>query len=171
MDELNKLISRYFRVAVTWTLLLIIGIPLIIFGAISLNKGTIYAIMLAVGVIFIFSGIYGCPITWVQWSEKKRYQRLVQLITSRDSTTISTAAGSLGMKDGDALNDIKYCLEHGYLTGYMLRGDKVMLTSLIDPERETHAVKCGYCGATYEFQGRNGRCPYCGNFLTDQSLN
>ena len=170
MDDLNKSIDRYFRVAVIWTILMLLGIPLVIFGALNYSKGALYIICLAAGVIFIFTGFYGCPISWVQWSEKKRYKRIVNLITSRESTTVEILAGSLALKEGDALNDVKYCLEHGYLTGYILRGNKVMLASLIDPDRMSHHAKCGYCGATFEFQGRNGRCPYCGNFLTDQSV-
>lgn len=167
-DELTTLTNRLFRTAMIWTVLAVLGIPLTVFGAINLNGGTMYIICLALGVIFIFSGFYGCPITWVQWAEKKRMLRLVTAVRSREISPLELLAAETGRSVGDVHNDVTECLRKGWINGYVLSGDKVMLSKFLDPGQMAHHVRCDFCNATYEYVGTSGRCPYCGNWHTDK---
>ncbi len=169
MDELLKIKNRYFRMAMVWTIMLIIGIPLIVIGAIGLvnDQGILYILLLIVGLVGVGGGFYGCPLSWIAYSNKKRLYKLVNMIHGVESCTIHDLGDMLGREDAEVKEDVVECLKNGWLWGYaLLDNGRITRTDRLD----LHHAKCDFCGATFEFRGENSKCPYCGNWFSGTPL-
>ena len=60
--------NRYFRIALLMSILLVAGIPMIVFGAINLSKAWYWIVMMVLGIIFTVMGVCVMPVMWVQFA-------------------------------------------------------------------------------------------------------
>ena len=162
------LTDKYFRRAFTWSVLFVVGIPMIVFGAINLLKGWYWAVLMAAGILFCVSGFYGIPIMWIQYAEKRKLSRVAIVISGTESVTIDILSDTLGRTQEETRADVRTLLQNGWLPGYAFvdQEDRVRRTSTLD----IHHAVCEYCGASFEFRGTDSRCPYCGRWFTGEPL-
>jgi len=162
------LADKYFRIAFTWTILFVVGIPMIVFGAINLTKGWYWIVLMSLGILFCLSGFYGIPIMWIQYAEKKKLSRIAVVVSGTESITIDILSDTLGKSQEETRKDVRTLLQNGWLPGYAYvdQEDRVRRTSTLD----IHHAVCEYCGASFEFRGTDARCPYCGRWFTGEPL-
>ena len=152
--------KKYFRIALIWSILLVVGIPMIVIGAINLKHGALWIIMFVAGIVFTASGIVGVPIMWVEYAEKKRLARMAVIISGTESMTIDALGDTMGRSQEATRKDLRKLLSCGWIQGYAYvdQEDRVKRTGLLD----RHQAVCDFCGATFEYQGSDAKCPYCG---------
>ena len=163
MDGIKKVTTKNLYRALLWTILLIAGIPLIIFGAISGAHGQIWGwFMMVAGIIFTALGIVFVPLTWVWYARKKRLCRLAIIISGMTDSTIDIIGDTAGRTQEETREDVRILLRNGWLPGYTFvdQEDRVKRTNTLD----IHHAVCEYCGASFEFKGTDSKCPYCGRF-------
>ncbi len=158
--------DKYFRFALIWTILFVVGIPMIVFGAVK-HTG-IYWVIMGIGVLFCVSGFYGIPIMWITYAEKRRLARVAIVVSGSESITIDILSDTLGRGQDETRQDVRTLLQGGYLPGYAFvdQEDRIRRTSTLD----IHHAVCEYCGASFEFRGTDSRCPYCGRWFTGEPL-
>ncbi len=161
MDKIKQSLRTILFWCITFTAILVCGIPLIIFGAINKQWG-----LLATGIAFTVIGFYGTPIIWTTYSNRNSYKRIVSAITVERLDSINKIATHLNLKEQVVLERVDFCIRQEYLIGYVREGDKIKpnvkaFTSLI-------GCKCLSCGATFEHDlTAQAKCPYCGTIAND----
>ena len=97
MDGIKKVTTKSLHKALLWTILLIAGVPMIIFGAISGAHGHVWGwIMMAAGILFTLTGLVFVPLSWVWYAQKKRLCRLAIIISGMTDTTIDIIGDTAG---------------------------------------------------------------------------
>ena len=163
MDGIKKVTTRNLYRALLWTILLIAGVPLIVFGAISGSNGHVWGwFMMIAGILFTALGVVFVPLTWVWYAKKKRLCRLAIIISGMTDSTIDIIGDTAGRSQEETRNDVRTLLRNGWLPGYTFvdQEDRVKRTNSLD----IHHAVCKHCGASFEFRGTNAECPYCGRF-------
>lgn len=163
MDGIKKVTTKSLYKALLWTILLIAGVPMIIFGAISGAHGHVWGwIMMAAGILFTLTGLVFVPLSWVWYAHKKRLCRLAIIISGMTDTTIDIIGDTAGRTQEETRNDVRTLLRNGWLPGYTFvdQEDRVKRTNTLD----IHHAVCSHCGASFEFRGTNAECPYCGRY-------
>lgn len=163
MDGIKKVTTKSLYKALLWTILLIAGVPMIIFGAISGAHGHVWGwIMMAAGILFTLTGLVFVPLSWVWYAHKKRLCRLAIIISGMTDTTIDIIGDTAGRTQEETRNDVRTLLRNGWLPGYTFvdQEDRVKRTNTLD----IHHAVCKHCGASFEFRGTNAECPYCGRY-------
>ena len=160
--------DRYFRIALTWSILLVLGIPMIVFGAVNLSKGWYWVLLMVLGIIFTATGVFAVPIMWVQFASKKHLSRVAIVVSGTESVTIDILSDTMGQSQEKTREDVRKLLKKGWLPGYAFvdQEDRVRRTSALD----IHHAVCEYCGASFEFKGTDSKCPYCGRWFTGKPL-
>lgn len=168
MDGIKKVTTRNLGRAVLWTIFLIAGIPMIVFGAVigfGAEKNLFSAIMVWVfilGLVFTVLGVVFVPIFWVKYAQKKRLCRLAIVISGMSDSTIDIIGDTVGRSQPETREDVRTLLRNGWLPGYTFvdQEDRVKRTNSLD----VHHAVCSHCGASFEFRGTNAECPYCGRW-------
>ena len=168
MATIKEVTDRNFRRAIIWSVLMVIGIPMIVFGAINLTKGVLWILMMAAGIAFVVGGFYGTPISWIRYADKRRYYRLAVTVSQTSDVTIDILSDTIGRTQEETRNDVRTLLRNGWLPGYAFvdQEDRVKRTAILD----IHHANCTYCGAFFEFKGTDAKCPYCGRFFNGEPL-
>lgn len=164
MDGIRKVTERSFWKAVIYSILLVAGIPMIIFGA-AIGFGEDSAIMIWVfiaGIFFTATGVVFVPILWVKYARKKRLCRLAIVISGMTDSTIDIIGDTVGRSQPETRDDVRMLLRNGWLPGYTFvdQEDRVKRTDSLD----IHHAICAHCGASFEFKGTDCKCPYCGRY-------
>ena len=129
-------------------------------------------IMMIPGLVIGFMTlVFGVPLIWLRNSERRIDLRLAVIALQNERTAFSVLAGSVGCSDAEARERIVWCLNNGYLPGYVISGNEVLLSKLMDPNLQEHAVECPNCGASFTYVGKIGQCPYCGDYYPPQKKN
>lgn len=150
---------------------LYVMIVIALFGIVLLAKGVSMGIIDG-GSAYFFGGLFltffgllfGVPIVWLVTSEKRKSLRIAVLILESERTKIQVLAGSTGISDNAAKSKIVWCIERGYLPGYVIVGDEVLLSRHVNPDLQEHVCECPNCNASFTYVGRIGQCPYCGDY-------
>ncbi len=160
--------NRYFRIALLMSILLVAGIPMIVFGAINLSKAWYWIVMMVLGIIFTVMGVCVMPVMWVQFAKKRALSRVAIVISGTDSVTIDILSDTLGKTQEQTRKDVRKLLQNGWLPGYAFvdQEDRVRRTAALD----VHHAVCEFCGASFEFKGTDSKCPYCGRWFTGEPL-
>ena len=168
MEGIRQVTDRNFRRAIIWSVLMVIGVPMIVIGAINLTKGALWIIIFAAGILFVVGGFYGTPISWIRYADKKRLCRLAIVVSGTSDTTIDILSDTVGRSQEETRNDVRTLLRNGWLPGYTFvdQEDRVKRTDILD----IHHAVCEYCGASFEFKGTDSKCPYCGRWFNGKPL-
>ncbi len=155
-EELKKLNRPLYLLA----LVILIGVACIVLG---IMKGIDALWIGGIIIIFLFS-IYGIPLIWLRNIERKKTFRLGAFVLEHESMTFDLLAGSIGVPVNVAMEKVRWLLTNGYLPGYIISGNSVLLSKLVDPNLQEHTAVCPNCGASFTYVGRIGQCPYCGDY-------
>ncbi len=158
MELVEKAIHKTFIGALVSTILFVVGIPMIIFGAIN----QLFVIM-GIGIAFVVVNFYAMPILWINLGTKKGYKKVVLAINNEHIYTVAQLAQHLSKKHGAMKATVSTCFEKGYLTGYLFDGENIK-KNFNKPQEEPRIVaECEGCGAHFDYpQSAKGVCPYCG---------
>lgn len=158
-SDIQKACTKKLILAIALSIGFVVGIPLIIVGAMKMK------LLMVLGIVLIVLGFYGAPMAWVSFgnlvSEKSVYFAIVEdnLLSTND------IAGNLGTKPEDIKQKINHLLQNRYLTGYKLEEDG-KITKLKNQKTETKEIKlkkCPNCGANLtETKDHKYNCKYCG---------
>ena len=167
MEQVHRSVKRVFTFALVWSILAVVGIPMIVFGAIHLgDSGAAKAFAIAgfvLGLLFSGGGFYGVPLLWISYGSHRELARVVDAIDRLGLLTVDRLAAHLMMREKDVRTRIETCFTRGYLPGYVRQGDTLMRYTAVDPEEIEHTVECPSCAARFTYRGSRGKCPYCGN--------
>ena len=168
MSSIKEVTDKNFRRAILWSVLMVIGIPMIVYGAIGISKNPLWAIMMAVGILFVVGGFYGTPISWIRYADKKRMYRVAVAMSQTSDVTIDILSDTIGRTQEETRNDVRTLLRNGWLPGYAFvdQEDRVKRVDKLD----IHHAECTYCGAFFEFKGTEAKCPYCGRWFDGQPI-
>ena len=168
MDSIGDVTKRNFRIALIWSCLMVIGIPMIVFGAINLKHGILWILMMVAGILFVVTGFYGVPISWIRYADKRRLLRVASAVSQSTDVTIDILSDTVGRTQEETRADVRTLLRNGWLPGYAFvdQEDRVKRTSILD----IHHAECTYCGAFFEYKGTQPKCPYCGRWFNGKPL-
>lgn len=142
------------------TLMLIGGIPMIIFGA--TKKMTF---LLIAGIIFVVFGFYGTPIAWMRFGTLSGLQNTLIAIEQEKITDLKKLSVHLSKQEKDLRSDIRSLIQMNCLKGYTL-DEMGNIISNQPVEKTVRVGKCPHCSAPLSFDEEMIRCPYCGIILT-----
>lgn len=162
MEKINRVTNITFAVALAWSILAGLGIPMIVFGAQYLTTVPALGISIfAMGILFTGGGIFAIPLFWVSFGEKRNMRRIVSAITEKGFTSLSLLASYMHMSFEQVQNYLGVCVRRGYLTDYLVTGDEISPVDFTPPEEVVHHAECPSCGAKFDYFGDVGKCPYC----------
>ena len=148
MQYLNKQIRSRFVLALVLSVALPAGILMTIFGAI---KGLWF--LLAIGIIGIVAGFYGCPIAWVSFGGLRSQKGILRSITEDGIYSIADLASTYGMDEKKTNETVKQLIAKSYLTGFKLVDGRLQKT-----QKDSY-YQCPYCGTRLEEYSL--KCPNC----------
>lgn len=154
--ELRKIKRASYAVAAA----IFIGAILL---AVGVTEGTSWMWITGLVLMFVFL-VYGIPLVWLRNSERRKTFRLCLFLLEHESTTVTTAAGSIGTSEQETLEKVKWLLSHGYLPDYVINDGCIVQARLVDPNMQEHTAVCPNCAASFKYVGRIGQCPYCGDY-------
>ncbi len=136
------------------------GILLIVFFA---GKNTL---LMVLGIIGVVLGFYATPIVWTNYGGKKSYKRMLQLVYNENIYSIAELATQLGISEKNALQNVRYLINKGYLTGFLLVDESYLkLNQNVKQEKTIRVIKCPSCGAKTKIENEKGVCEYCGEMI------
>lgn len=141
-------------------ILIAVGVILFVYGLMN----DILGLIIAGPILAFFFAVFGIPLIWLRNSEKRVNLRVACIVLESERTAFSVLAGSVGCSDAEARDKVVWCLNNGYLPGYVVSGQEVLLSKLMDPNLQEHAMECPNCGASFTYVGKIGQCPYCGDY-------
>ena len=98
-SKIEKDIRNKLIISIVASVLLVVGIPIIIFSATSS-----FWLGLVVGIIFVVFGFYGSPMLWVSFGNLKSLQRVVDAVLEDNLTSIEDIARQLQISERTAVN-------------------------------------------------------------------
>ena len=159
MKKINKNTKTILIWSVIISLMLVVGIPMIILGAIK----SIWFV-LVIGIIFTVIGFYGTPIIWVYFANTKVLQRVVEIINNEHLLKVSEIAQHLQLSEQQIKMHITNAIKKNFLQGYIFDG-----LELKENKEEKNKFekllknKCPNCGANLIKIDNGHRCEYCGS--------
>lgn len=116
-----------------------------------------------IGIVFLGTGFYGCPVAWVAYGGKKGLYRVVEAVEEEHLYTVQEIAAQLGLPEKEVRNRLDACFSKRYLIGYKKSGDGVTLNENAALAEEDLSAVCEACGARFTYKrGTRAACPYCG---------
>ncbi len=162
MNKINRVTNITFAVALAWSILAGLGIPMIVFGALYLTSMPALGIpLLVAGCLFTGGGVFAIPLFWVSFGEKRTMRRMVCAITEKGFASLSLLASYMHLSYAQVQNYLAVCVRRGYLTDYLVMGDEISPVDFTPPEEVVHHAECPSCGAKFDYRGEAGECPYC----------
>lgn len=163
--NMNLKTMKHFKmkalfISLLLTLMLIGGIPMIIFGAIE--KITF---LLVIGIIFVVFGFYGTPIAWGRFGSLSGLQNTLIAIEQEKITDLKKLSVHLSKNEKTVRADIRLLIQMNCLKGYTL-DEMGNIISNQPVEKTVRVGKCPHCSAPLSFDEEMIRCPYCGIILT-----
>ena len=145
---------------------LITGIASAVLGVASIVGIVVFAINLlyapmAISIALTAHAFYGCPFYFLAFGNARLCERAVSAALEHGLTDIESIAKFTMTKPNFAKTIVEKCLLKGYLTGYMLDGDKlVRLEPVQNTDAEVKDLKCKYCGT--KLSNDEKVCSSCG---------
>lgn len=156
-NKAKKYKNKVLLSALLFTIMFIVGIPLIIIGAMKSMA------LLIVGIFFVVMGFYGMPLLWVKFGTASKLESIACAIFDDGLTNISEIASQAHSNDKETVVLIKTAIEKRIIEGFTFDNEKKALKPLKSKDtEETVVIKCSCCGATYRGNAENPCCPYCG---------
>ena len=163
MKKIDQSIRILFIFALVWSILMVVGVPLIVFGASKPDWLPIPTFFFILGIIFSGGGFYGVPLLWVAYGNERANRRLVFAVTQENLLTVPLLAAQLQLPAEQVRERLTLCIQKLYITGYFFDGETLTLNTRTAPSEEILVAECESCGARLEYHpGETPTCPYCG---------
>ena len=156
--DINKDIKKLLVISIVITLLFVLGIPLLIYGA----TNSIWAI-LGIGIAFAVIGFYGTPMIWMAYANKKALKNVVDAVMEDHLTTVGEVASQLQIRERMARDLIITGIKKKYITGYIFNGSVLSPNQKEAPKKKVSSNKCPNCGGTLKSEENGYTCQYCGS--------
>lgn len=160
MTTIQEEIKKVNRPAYILAAIILIGVLCIIVGFVN-GTSSLWIAGLVITFVFAF---YGIPLIFIRNSERRKTFRLGAFILAHENNTIEMLTGCIGSDENTVMEKVRWLLANGYLPGYIINGNSVILSKLVDPNLQEHSAVCPNCGASFTYVGRIGQCPYCGDY-------
>lgn len=157
MDAVQAACRKLLILSLLFTFLAPVGGVLLGVG-LSVGQPAIWAI----GIVAIATFFYGCPIAWVVYGSRVSERRLIFAIVHENLYTEEELSAQLGKSVKEVRGMIETCFRRGYLVGYKRVPGGIALNENENLATAEYTAQCPSCGAKVTFQGKKGRCPYCG---------
>lgn len=163
MKKIDGSLRIHFIVALIWSVLMVVGIPLIVFGASKPDWLPIPTFFFVLGIVFSGGGFYGVPILWVTYGAKRELRSFVYAVEVLGLRDVAGLASHLRRSEEEVRAKLDMCLTKGYFPTLIRNGDRLVEpTPRKKPEEALHDVVCPCCNAHFTYRGDRGVCPYCG---------
>lgn len=157
-SNINKDIKKSLIASIIISVLFVVGIPLIIFGA----TNSIW-ILLGLGIACTVIGFYGTPLMWVSYGNKRTLKHVVDAVMEDNLTTVEEIAKQLQMRDRQVRDLVILGIKKKYITGYIFNGSVLTPNQKEAPKKKIASNKCPNCGGTLQDDGKGYVCQYCGS--------
>lgn len=159
MEKLKQDTAKYFKAALTLSLLVPVGVLGIVFGAIL---ATWYGwVMLGVGAAICLAGFYVMPILWTTYGEYRTLQRVAQSITEEHIYYIDMLSQRFGVRPNQMCNSVRKLIAKQYIQGYVFNNNRFVMKL----QQRTVSVHCPNCGSAVNVYGADGICEHCGTLV------
>lgn len=163
MEKIKTSLHVQFAFALAWSVLMVVGVPMIVFGAAAPDWLPLPTLFLVLGIAFSGGGFYGVPLLWISYGAKRELYGLVYAVEVLGLRDVASLSSHLRKTEEEVRAKLDVCLAKGYLPALVRRGDRLENPLPVSkPEEEWHDVICSRCGAHYTYKGTRGACPYCG---------
>lgn len=158
MKKINAKLATILIFCILSSAALVGGVPMIIIGA----SNHISFVMIT-GIVLVAFDFYACPILWVNFGGASNLKTVVKAVEEENIYTVEGIAKQQNKQPEVVVNEIRTCMQKGYISGYLFDGEKLTLNENRKQGKRLLNVKCGNCGATYGYYSdEDGVCPYCG---------
>lgn len=148
--------KRYW--AIVASCVFVLGIPLIIYGAIN----SIW-FLLGVGAACVLFGFYGTPILWVNYGSLRSLKRVVDAVMEEHITSVNELSQHLSTNNNSIRQSITKAINKKYITGYIFDGNNLISNTKQSPKKQVIQRKCANCGGTLIEIENGWKCEYCGS--------
>lgn len=163
MNKIDRSLRIHLTFALVWSILAVVGIPLIVFGAIRPDWLPFPTLFFVLGIVFSGGGFYGVPILWITYASKRELQGLIYAIEELRLHDVARLSSHLRKSPDEVRTKLDVCLTKGYLPTLIRDGDSLVeVAPAKSSSEEYHDVTCPCCGAHFSYVGTRGSCPYCG---------
>ena len=156
MEKIRKNIRAKFYLALSSSIMFVIGIPLI-----PIFAGDNWFLMI-LGIVLVVYGFYGTPLYWVSYAMSIRTKNVIEAIIYDHILTVSDLSNHLQLNEQDIINQINKIIKNRYIIGYLFDGVKLSLNENEKPQKKIKNVICVGCGASLTIRDDSILCPYCG---------
>lgn len=163
MKKIEQSLHIHFAFALAWSILMVLGIPMIICGAAKPAWLPLPTLFFVLGIAFSGGGFYGVPILWVTYGAKRELHALVYAVEVLGLRDVAALSSHLHKPAEEVRTKLDTCLSKGYFPCLYRDGDRLVEPAQKqNPADEIHDVVCPCCSARFTYRGTRGVCPYCG---------
>lgn len=165
-DTLKKTLTAKLIVSIILTIGFPVGIALAVVGGTRMEEGALFKALLGIGIVGVVLGFYGAPISWIQYGQQKKYQRIILAVTEEGFRDINDVARHLAIKPEEALEAVNFCIIKRYLKGFTVDGTQIK--QFYAPKADQKfSIQCPFCGGVTESDNPNEvKCEFCGRIIT-----
>ncbi len=154
--DINKDIRKKMIWAIIISCMFVVGIPLIIVGAIH-NMA-----VMGIGIAMTVIGFYGTPLIWISYGNMRTLKHVVDAVMDDHLTSMSEIASQLQIRERQARDYVATGIKKKYITGYIFDGANLKSNQKEEPKKKIVKNICPNCGAILEVKENGGyHCPYC----------
>ena len=163
MKKINAKTIRLLCAAILSGVCLFGGIPVLVIGA---TNGI--TALIVTGIALIAINFYACPILLVSYTNVLMLKRTAKAVNEEHIYDVKNIALQTGKPEEFIKQQIRVCLEKGYIAGFLFDGEKLTLNRNVKADKRLLSYKCSNCGATITYySNEHPVCPYCGTPKND----
>ncbi len=157
--SIKSAVNRAFIWGLISAILFVVGIPMIVFGAME------SIVLMVFGIAFVVFGFYGSPMIWINYANLRSLKRVVDAVNEEHLLTNAEIASQLQTSEKAVKAQISKAIQKKYLVGYLYDGEKLTINEKTAPKKKTVAAqnKCANCGGTLTETENGYICDYCGS--------
>ncbi len=154
--EIDKDKSKSLILSIVLTIALVVGVPLIVYGA----SNSLWIIMI-VGIVCTVAGFYCSPIAWVHYSNVKAIKRVVDAVLIEKMESVTEISKQLQISPRVAKDRLTTAIQKRYIMGYIFDGENLTLNQKQIKKKRVISNHCPNCGGKMEVFEDFNFCPYC----------
>lgn len=163
MEKINKSLRIHLAFALIWSVLMVVGVPMIVFGASKPEWLPLPTLFLVLGIAFSGGGFYGVPLLWISYGNKRELYGIIYAVEVLGLRDVARLASHLRKPEDAVRAKLDVCFDKGFFPTLIREGDILIEPAAKKtPEDELHDVVCPCCNAHFTYRGTRGVCPYCG---------
>lgn len=154
--DISKEIQLTYRLAIAFSISLVVSVPLVVFGR------NISALLI-IGVILLIPGVYGAIIMWLHYGRLHICKAALPVINDKDIRDITKVATTIHKPLVFTRIAVKYLVSKRYIVGYRLT-EYDILEKISKKDRKLSNNQCPTCGARVNIN-KSTACKRCGTEL------